>query len=95
MVYHILCEVDPKREEELDNFLRDKMKKFWLAQPGVSRFHIFGDHLAASVERIITIEIGNFGNLDKILVLDERKALRSELMQIATNVTSRVLEIIE
>jgi hypothetical protein len=95
MVYHILCEVDPKREEELDRFLRDKMKKFWLAQPGVSRFHVFGDHLAAAVERIITIEVGNFGNLDKILILDERKALRSELMQIATNVTSRILEIIE
>ena len=95
MVYHILCEVDPKREEELDRFLCDKMKKFWLAQPGVSRFHVFGDHLAASVERIITIEVGNFGNLDKILILDERKALRSELTQIATTVTSRILEIIE
>jgi hypothetical protein len=71
------------------------MKKFWLAQPGVSRFHVFGDHLANKLERIITIEVGNFGNLDKILILDERKALRSELMQLATGVTSRILEIIE
>jgi hypothetical protein len=71
------------------------MKKFWLAQPGVSRFHVFGDHLANKLERIVTIEVGNFGNLDKILILDERKALRAELMQLATSVTSRILEIIE
>ena len=95
MVYHILCEVVPGREEALDHFLCGKMKKFWLAQPGVSRFHVFGDHLANKLERIITIEVGNFGNLDKILILDERKALRSELMQLATGVTSRILEIIE
>ena len=95
MVYHILCEVVPGREEALDRFLCDKMKKFWLAQPGVSRFHVFGDHLANKLERIVTIEVGNFGNLDKILILDERKALRSELMQLATSVTSRILEIIE
>lgn len=95
MVYHILCEVDPKREEELDRFLRDKMKKFWLAQPGVSRFHVFGDHLAAAVERIITIEIGDFGNFDKILILDERKELRNELLTLVKHVQSRVLEMIE
>ena len=95
MVYHILCEVDPKREEELDRFLCDKMKKFWLAQPGVSRFHVFRDHIDKKVERIITIEIGDFGNFDKILILDERKDLRSELLTLVKNVTSRVLEIIE
>jgi hypothetical protein len=95
MVYHILCEVDPKREEELDRFLCDKMKKFWLAQPGVSRFHAFRDFADNKFERIIMIEVGDFGNFDKILILDERKALRSELMQIATSITSRVLEIIE
>ncbi len=95
MVYHILCEVEPGREEALDRFLCDKMKKFWLAQPGVSRFHVFGDHLANKLERIVTIEVGTFGNLDKILILDERKALRAELMQLASGVTSRILEIIE
>jgi len=95
MVYHILCEVDPKREAELDSFLCDKMKKFWLAQPGVSRFHVFRDYVDNKFERIITIEIGDFGNFDKILILDERKDLRSELLTLVKNVTSRVLEIIE
>ena len=95
MVYHILCEVVPGREEALDHFLCGKMKKFWLAQPGVSRFHVFSDYLANKFERIITIEIGDFGNFDKILILDERKALRAELMQLASGVTSRVLDTIE
>ncbi len=71
------------------------MKKFWLAQPGVSRFHAFRDYLANKFERIITIEIGDFGNFDKILILDERKNLRSELLTLVANVQSRVLEMIE
>ena len=95
MVYHILCEVEPGREEALDRFLRDKMKKFWLAQPGVSRFHAFRDYVDNKFERIIMIEIGDFGNFDKILILDERKDLRSELLTLATHVQSRVLEMIE
>ena len=95
MVYHILCEVEPGREEALDRFLRDKMKKFWLAQPGVTRFHASRDFVDSKFERIIMIEIGDFGNFDKILILDERKDLRNELLTLATNVQSRVLDIIE
>ncbi len=95
MVYHILCEVKPEQEAALDAFLTGKMKKFWLANPGVSRYHVYGDHLANKLERIVTIEVGDFGNFDKILALDERKELRSELMQLSSNVTSRVLQMIE
>ncbi len=95
MVYHMLCEVAPEREKELDTFLTTKMKHFWLNNTGVSRFHVYGDRLANKMERIITIEVGDFGNFDKILALDERKALRAELMTIATNVQSRILEMIE
>src|SRR5574337_806018 len=75
MVYHIMCEVPPGREKELDDFLVSKMKKFWLSNPGVSRFHVYGDHLANKLERVITIEVGDFANFDKILALDERKEL--------------------
>lgn len=95
MVYHITCEVPPGREKELDNFLLNKMKKFWLSNPGVVRFHVYGDRLANKLERIITIEVGDFGNFDKILALDERKTLRSELLELATHVQSRILEMIE
>jgi hypothetical protein len=91
----MLCEVVPGREEALDRFLRDKMKKFWLAQPGVSRFHTFRDFADNKFERIIMIEVGDGGNFDKILILDERKALRSELLTLVANVQSRVLEMIE
>lgn len=95
MVYHIMCEVAPAQEKELDAFLIGKMKHFWLANPGVSRFHVYADHLANKSERIITIEVGDFGNFDKILALDERKALRAELMTLASNVQSRIMEVIE
>ncbi|PTL35158.1 hypothetical protein CLG94_11285 [Candidatus Methylomirabilis limnetica] len=95
MVYHILCEVVPGREEALDRFLCGKMKKFWLAQPGVSRFHAFRDFVDSKFERIIMIEVGDGGNFDKILILDERKNLRSELLTLVANVQSRVLEMIE
>jgi hypothetical protein len=95
MVYHITCEVTPGREKELDDFLLNKMKKFWLSNPGVVRFHVYGDRLANKLERIITIEVGDFGNFDKILALDERKELRGELMGLATHVQSRILEMIE
>jgi hypothetical protein len=95
MIYHIMCEVAPGQEEALDRFLVDKMKKFWLGNQGVSRFHVFGDHLANKSERLITIEVGDFSNFDKILALDERKALRTELLTLASNVQSRIMEVIE
>lgn len=95
MIYHIMCEVAPGKEDALDAFLIGKMKNFWLANQGVSRFHVFGDHLANKLERVVTIEVGDFGNFEKILALDERKALRSELMMLASNVQSRIMEVIE
>jgi hypothetical protein len=95
MIYHIMCEVTPGKEDALDAFLVNKMKKFWLSNQGVSRFHIFGDHLANKLERVITIEVGDFSNFDKILALDERKALRAELLTLASNVQSRIMEVIE
>ena len=95
MIYHIMCEVAPGKEAEMDAFLINKMKKFWLSNQGVSRFHVFGDHLANKSERLITIEVGDFSNFDKILALDERKALRAELMTLASNVQSRIMEVIE
>lgn len=95
MIYHITCEVQPGKEEALDRFLTDKMKKFWLSNSGVVRFHIYGDRLANKLERIITIEVGDFATFDKILALDQRKELRSELMTLASHVQSRILEMIE
>jgi hypothetical protein len=95
MIYHIMCEVVPGKEDVLDAFLIGKMKNFWLANQGVSRFHVFGDHLANKLERVVTIEVGDFSNFEKILALDERKALRNELMTLASNVQSRIMEVIE
>lgn len=95
MIYHIMCEVAPGKEDALDHFLIHKMKPFWLSNQGVSRFHVFGDHLANKSERLITIEVGDFSNFDKILDLHERKTLRAELLTLASNVQSRIMEVIE
>ena len=94
MIYHITCEVPPGREKELDTFLTGKMKKYWLANTGVVRFHVYGDHLANKLERVIMIETGSFHDLDQILAMDERKELRAELLTLASNIQSRVLETI-
>lgn len=95
MIYHIMCDVQPGKEDALDAFLTDKMKTFWLSNQGVSRFHVFGDHLANKLERIVMIEVADFSNFEKILALEERKALRSELMMLASNVQSRIMEVVE
>ncbi len=92
MIYHTICEVSPAKEMELDAFLTGKFKKFWTSSSGVVRYHIYGDKLANKLERVIMIEIGAFRDLDMILDLDERQVLRSELLTLATNVTSRILE---
>lgn len=92
MIYHIMCEVPPGREKQLDSFLTDKMQKYWLSNAGVVRFEVYGDHLANKLERVILIEVGSFHDLDQILAMDERKELRSELMTLASNIQSRVLE---
>ncbi len=95
MIYHIMCDVQPAGEAKLDAFLNGKMKKFWTSNPGVVRYHVYGDKLANKLERVIMIEVGAFNEFDKILDLDERQVLRSELLTLATNVTSRILEAIE
>lgn len=56
------------------------MKKFWTPESGVVRYHVYGDKLATKLERIIMIEVGVFSEFDKILELEERKALRNELL---------------
>ena len=92
MIYHITCEVLPGREKELDSFLSGKMKSYWVGNPGIVRYRVYGDHLANKLERVIMIEVGSFHDLDTILAMDERKELRSELVALASNVQSRILE---
>jgi hypothetical protein len=41
------------------------------------------------------VEVGSFRDFDMILDLTEREELRSELLTLASNVTSRILETIE
>ncbi len=95
MIYHMTCEVAPGKEDAMDAFLIGKVKKFWLSNEGISRVHVFGDHLANKSERFITIEVGDYSNFDKILALDECKGLRTELLTLASNVQSRIMEVIE
>lgn len=95
MIYHIMCDVQPAGEAKLDAFLTGKMKKFWISSSGVVRYHVYGDKLANKLERVIMIEVGSFRDFDMILDLDEREVLRSELLTLASNVTSRILEAIE
>lgn len=92
MIHHTMCEVSPAKESELDAFLTGKFKKFWTSSSGVVRYHVYGDKLANKLERFIMVEVGSFRDYDMIIDLDERKVLHDELLTLATNVTSRILE---
>lgn len=47
MYWLVRCELAPdKREEDLDRFVADKMKPYWLSQPGIKDFHLYGEMLS-------------------------------------------------
>jgi quinol monooxygenase YgiN len=91
MYYTVRCDVAPGKEEELDRFLADRAKAFWLEQPGVRGFHVYGDALVGWPERTILIEVDDLASLQRILDSDRRKELRKEFMAYTTGAQSQIL----
>lgn len=92
MYFTVRCDILPGKEEELDRFLAEKAKKFWLSQPGVKGFHVYGDTLVGWPERTIMIEVDDLVGLERVLHSDERKHLRSEFLTYTTDVESQILD---
>jgi quinol monooxygenase YgiN len=91
MYYTVRCDVAPGKEEELDRFLTEKAKAFWLEQAGVSSFNVYGDALVGWLERTILIEVDDLASLQHILDSEQRKALRREFQTYTTGAQSQIL----
>lgn len=94
MYFVVRCDILPGKEEELDRFLSERAREFWLRQSGVKSFHVYGDVLVGWPERTIMIEVEDLASLQAILNSDERKRLRHEFLTYTTNVQSQILDIV-
>ena len=94
MYFTVRCDILPGKEEELDRLLGGPSRTFWLAQPGVKSFHVYGDTLVGWPERTIMIEVEDLASLQRILGTEERKRLRREFMNHTSNVSSQIQETI-
>ena len=79
-------------EEKFQDFL-ERAKKFWLAQPGVREFHVYGDGLIDWPERVISIAVGDRESLQRILDSEERKQLRQEMLDFVMHPSWQLLEL--
>jgi phosphatidate phosphatase APP1 len=95
MVYFsVYCDPVPGREEELDQFIVGKSKKFWVGQTGVKGYHVYADKLAGWPERTIMIELQDLNSLQRILDTDEHKRLRREFMTNIARAESQIQDVI-
>mgnify|MGYP005834546619 CR=1 FL=1 len=63
MYFTVRCDILPGKEDELDRFLNERAKSFWISQPGVKSFHVYADKLAGWPERTIMIEVEDLATL--------------------------------
>lgn len=95
MVYYTVhCDPLPGKEEELDRFLQDDVKKFWTDQSGIKSFHVYGDKLMGWPERTIMIELEDLATLQRILDSDERKRIRKQFMANVERAESQIQDVI-
>ena len=90
--FSVRCHILPGKEDELDSLLAEKSKGFWLSQPGVSGFRVYGEVLMGWSERMLMIDVDDLTSLQSILNSDIRKQIRSEFMNYVTNVQTQILE---
>ena len=106
MFFVLLCDITPGSERDLDRFLVDKLRAWWISQSGVKSFHIYRnaldegfstvdpDALTSAARRVILIEVADLSSLQRILDTDERAKLRRELLTYLTNIESQLQELI-
>ena len=89
-IFRVQCDIAPGKEGMLDRLLIDKVQTFWLNQPGVRGFHIYGytptGEGDAKPTRTLLIEIEDQSSIQQILDSDERKQLREEMYAYTLNI---------
>jgi hypothetical protein len=83
-----------EKKQEFEQFLQ-RAKKFWLAQPEVREFHVYGDELIDWPERRIEIAVNDRDSLQHILDSAERLELRKEMLGFVKRSSWQLLELKE
>jgi hypothetical protein len=86
----IRCDPVPGKQDELDRFLTEQKKQYWLKQPGVKGFHIYGDELMGWPERTIVIEVDDMGALQRALESPEHGVVRQAFFGLTSRNESQV-----
>jgi hypothetical protein len=91
MYYTVRCDISQGKQEDMDR-LMERMKAFWMAQPGVNGFHVYGDMMEGWPERTVMVEVDDMACLQRILDDPARKQLRKEFMDMAVSVQSQMVD---
>jgi hypothetical protein len=86
----IRCDPVPGKQDQLDQFLMQQKKDYWLKQPGVKSFHIYGDELMGWPERTVVIEVDDMGVLQHALESNEHQAIRQSFFALTSRNESQV-----
>ena len=102
MYFVVQCDIAPGAGSGLDKFLAGRLRDFWLAQPSVKGYRVYGNALdegfstvdpdaeVSKPRRILIIEVDELATLQHILDSDERKKLRRELITYLANIETQV-----
>ena len=93
-MYYFTVRFDVPRgsEDSFERFL-NKAKAFWLSQPGVREFHVYGDMLIDWPERKIEIAVNDTESLQRILDSEERRQLRTEMLNYVKHPVWQLVEL--
>ncbi len=86
----IRCDPVPGKQDELDRFLTHEKKEYWLKQPGVKGFHIYGDQLMGWPERTIVIDVDDMATLQRALETAEHKHVRQDFFGLTSRNESQI-----
>jgi hypothetical protein len=90
----IRCDPVPGKMDDLDRFLGQQKKDFWLKQPGVRGFHVYGDQLMGYPERTVVIEVDDMSALQKALNAPEHKTIRQTFFTLTSRNESQIQTIL-
>jgi hypothetical protein len=90
--FSVRFDIPAGRDDQFQDFLQ-RAKTFWLAQPGVREFHVYGDTLIDWPERVIMIGVRDRESLQRILDSEARKQIRQDMLSFVKHPTWQLLEL--
>jgi hypothetical protein len=90
----IRCDPVPGKQDDLDRFLAQQKRDYWLKQPGVHGFHVYGDQLMGYPERTIIIEVDDMTALQTALNSAEHKNVRQNFFTLTSRSESQIQNIL-